>query len=401
MIKEKTAHAKYSASGSARWLHCAGSIALSEKAPPPVESKYAAEGTKAHEVLEFLIKNRAKRGKAAMMLRAKYPESMIIHAEMALDYIDERLRECEGAELHSEIKCELPVSEPDQFGTTDAAIIEHFGKLIIIDYKYGAGIAVPAHENSQLIYYALGLAHKYDYNFASVELVIIQPRAQIDGHYIRSWLTTMDTLIEWREKFEQGIKNAKAPDAPLKASTRGEDYCRFCPAKTICPELSHKALRQAQIDFSPEDPVGLALIPPAQFPAERLGKILTASTFIEKWIDGVREYAFNRLEAGDKIPGWKLGEKRGQRKWKNPEHAAIFADTIFGAKAFAPREILSPAQLEKLGGSASEFIEQYAVTVSSGMKLKQDEGRELGDDFLGPIKKLKTKDFKTVKKTRK
>ena len=51
------AHAKLSASSSERWLNCPGSIALIDKAPPPRESKYALEGTTAHECMEKMLLN--------------------------------------------------------------------------------------------------------------------------------------------------------------------------------------------------------------------------------------------------------------------------------------------------------------------------------------------------------
>lgn len=387
------AHAKFSASGSLRWLNCPGSIALSEKAPVPPESKWGLEGTQAHTVLEFLIKNRKQRGKASEVLRQKNPTSMIIHGEMALNWIEERLAKLPGAELHSEIRCDLPVSEPDQFGTTDIAIIEHFGKLIVVDYKYGAGIPIPAEENTQLIYYALGIAHKYDYNFSSVEIVIIQPRAQIDGKYIRTWETTIENLIEWREMFERGIKAAKRPDAPLRVALPGEeDYCRFCPAKIICPEIGQKKIRQAQIDFDTDKPITVGLTPVVAFSHQKVGQILNAAGYIDKWLESVREYAIAQLELGVPIPGWKLVEKRGARKWIDLDRIEPHFRKNFDIDAYMPRDILSPAAFEKLGVREKKFVEKFSVSVSSGMTLGRDEeGRGTLCDFEdAPVKTAKT-----------
>lgn len=238
-------HAKFSASGSSRWMVCAGSIKLSEKAPPETESKWAKEGTDAHTVLEYLLRNRHKRLAAAAFLRSKYPLQMVVHAETTLNYIEDRLAKLPGAELLIEERTNLPVSEPGQFGTADIVIVDYFGKLIVMDYKYGAGIPVHPENNSQMIYYALGVAHKLHYNFSDVELVIVQPRAWIGGKTIRTWETTIETLIAWRELFEAGIRAAKRRNAPLISG----DHCRFCPAKPICPETKNSKLRKAQSAF--------------------------------------------------------------------------------------------------------------------------------------------------------
>ena len=49
------AHAVRSASSSARWINCPGSIRISDQCPEPGESEYAKEGTLAHAVGEVRI----------------------------------------------------------------------------------------------------------------------------------------------------------------------------------------------------------------------------------------------------------------------------------------------------------------------------------------------------------
>ena len=382
------AHAKFSASGSERWLECPGSIPLTEQVAdlPVQESKYAKEGTDAHAALEHLVKNRKKRLSAIEFLRKKYPLQMIIHAEEALDYIEKRLQEYPDAELYSENKVALPVSLPDQFGTTDIVIAEHFGRLIVIDYKYGAGIAVDPEENSQLIYYALGVAHQFDYNFTEVELVIIQPRTPF-GSPVKSWVTDIATLDEWRDTFERGIQLALSKDPPLKAG----DHCRFCPAKIICPEIKNKALRSAQAAF--DDETGELDLPVPGKTRISLPVVLPALDKLETWIAAVREYAENLLNAGFEIDGYHLVEKRGQRKWIDAEKVAKLAHKKFGVWAFTEPELLSPAQLEKVETcgvdlkAAKAFVEKHSAIVSSGVKLERKKEEEEPCDLIKPKSK--------------
>lgn len=249
---EKKAHARFSASAASRWLACPGSVRLSESVPPLPESSYAAEGTRAHECLEYLVRNRDKRLAAAEFLRKKYGMQMVVHAEMALKYVEGVLAARPGSILLVEQKCELPTFEPGQFGTTDLAVVEPEGRLEIIDYKYGAGIPVFPKENAQLTYYAIGLAHRLGYRFRSVRLTIVQPRRAIAdprdpkaSMFIRSWDTTTWYLKAWLDLFESGMAEAKRPDARFQAG----EHCRFCAAKHVCTEVGNAKLRAAQNDF--------------------------------------------------------------------------------------------------------------------------------------------------------
>lgn len=236
------AHAKFSASGSERWLNCPGSIALSENAPPQVDSIYAIEGTNAHECLEVVMKNDASPA-IVKMLKKKYPDNMVRHALAFYDQIVDLMP------FDSKLLCETKVSldfvREDMFGTVDSAIVELFGTLWVIDYKYGAGRMVNPEENTQMIYYALGIAHKYDFNFEKVRLAIAQPRIVHKDGFFRTWDMEVKELMNWEYKFKEGVKAAEDPFAPLK---RGR-WCFFCPAQSICPAVEVEAFEDAQKDF--------------------------------------------------------------------------------------------------------------------------------------------------------
>ncbi len=244
------AHATFGASGAKRWLKCPGSIALAKKAPPEVESKYAKEGTDAHSCLELFLKNeRHKERAVAKLLYATYPEVMVNHAWDAAKAIRELIPEGDV-----EVLCETRVDstayttrdETDpQFGTVDSAIVEHFGTLYVIDFKYGAGIPVHPENNEQMIYYGVGIARKYHYNFSRVVLVVIQPRRPVKGETIRTWEISPRELRAWEKTFREGVKRAQSKRAPLKAG----EHCKFCKAEGICKEKKNIRLRQAQDDF--------------------------------------------------------------------------------------------------------------------------------------------------------
>jgi hypothetical protein len=227
--KEKNTHAKYSPSASHRWLECPGSVELAALCPPSPETPQAKQGTEAHLCLEMFLKNgQEKMLSTGVFLREQgHPVEMVVHAESAARAIWKFTPK--GAELLAETRSELFHIDKEMHGTTDATIIEHFSTLHVIDFKYGK-FPVEAENNSQMMAYAIGLAHKFDYNFEQVICTIIQPRAYHEKGPVRSWFTTIENLLEWNERFKKGVKLAKRKDAPFKSG----EHCFFCPAKKEC-----------------------------------------------------------------------------------------------------------------------------------------------------------------------
>jgi hypothetical protein len=174
----------------------------------------------------------------------------------------------------------------------------------------------------------------------------------------------------WKQKFTDGVERVKTePHAYVYGS-----WCRWCPASAICPQLSKKALLQAQIEFDDErNKLSLPVISDKELPIANLSNILNACEKLELWIEKVRAYAFEKLEYGDTIDGWKLVQKRSIRKWSI--EAPLVAKEVFGEIAFSEPELLSPAQLEKTKIKKKEvkdFIEKYAIAESSGLTMVKE-----------------------------
>lgn len=379
---EEKAHAPYGASNSLRWLRCPGSIRLSEQAPEPPESKYAAEGTRAHACLEFLLKNRHEWDEALRVARKNFEPEMITHAVAAIEYIEGRLAELPGAELLCETQVDAsPFTCPGQFGTLDVSLVQEFGRLVVVDYKYGAGHAVDpdgpdGRGNSQMVYYGLALSHQYDHNFSEVELVIIQPRAfHESGETVRSFVMTMDELLAWELTFKNGVLATMG----LKPKLAAGEWCRWCPAKVLCPELKSEGMTKARVTF--KDSVGVQSVPePRMIKAADLGTILEGCERLEEWIGAVRAYAFTVLDRGGKIPGYKLVDKRAMRKWADEAAAGEFLGDVPGV--FCEPELLSPAQvvqvLKNFGYpkvDAEQMVDQFCARESSGKTMVPDSDK--------------------------
>lgn len=229
------AHSKFSASGAERWFNCPGSVELSE-GQPDKSSPWAQEGTLAHEVLESVL----KRIETSQVL----DREMVSTAHQAADFIF-RLAAKSQSELLVESKVHLDFIHPEAFGTLDSAVPEYFGTLHVLDFKYGKGYVVSPKENLQMLFYALAMAHKLDWNFVKARLWIIQPRSKgYDGPVF--WdVSICELRTEWLGRFRLAVDNV------LKNPTKYVEgqWCHWCKAKAICPLKLENKNEKARMIF--------------------------------------------------------------------------------------------------------------------------------------------------------
>lgn len=372
-----TEHAALGASSCYRWWPCPGSARLAATAPPSPPSRFALEGTAAHAVLAWALGERS--GFRAASEAVGRPVSAFVTdardlADMAtvgIDEIDEEM--AEGAQVHIdyvtrhlthstlllvEHRVDLtPLNPPaPMFGTADTILFDTAtGLLETVDFKYGRGVFVAAEGNPQLRYYGLGAWLDAQAKKRPVKLVkntIVQPRC--GGEPIRSETLDPMDLYDWHAELMEAAARTTDPAAPLVAG----DWCGFCPAFAICPAARAAALEVARVDFTALPTVTVPT-PEEMTPAE-LVRVLDGLDLLDGWANAVRAHAKARLDRGETLPGWRLGERVGHRKWKgasdlkeNKDLALALTTTLtdFGVKGddlFQPRELKSPAQMEKL-----------------------------------------------------
>ena len=378
---EVKAHADFGASGSKRWLNCSASVQLS-RGMPNYESKYAQEGTDAHACLEFILKNRKNIFLAATNAYKKWPREMVNHAYESAKYIME-LMQNPNAEMFIETKIDSSsFTTKDQFSTLDVAVAHYNARnLHIIDYKYGAGLAVYPEDNPQLIYYAIAMMLKLGWKkFDKATLTIIQPRKECEkGEVIRSWVIDDEELLKWGKKFKLGVKAALAPNAPIKAG----DWCQFCNAKIKCPALREESFKEAGADFDvvEEDIKHL----PAVRDIKNVGKLLSACEKLQIFINAVKERAYEDAKRGLKVEGYKLVPQRTSRQWKNEHQAMKKAKAVLGEEAFTAPKLLSPAQFEKKfkkTKSAMKWLDQNVEKKPGGVTLAKDSDKRKATSII-------------------
>lgn len=241
------AHSKFSASGAERWFNCPGSVELSEGVPDK-ETEWSKEGTLAHEVLEQIMKA-AIAGGAARVGHAKFPRNiplvMVDHGRRAANFILGLHAKTPGSEIMVETRVYLKFIHPEMFGTFDGAVVDHFGTLHVFDYKYGAGHAVSPKENLQMIFYGIGLAELYGWNFKRVRLWIIQPRIKgYDGPIF--WDIDIMSLKRYVPHFRRAVAVVESnPDFYVEGS-----WCHWCKAKAKCPLKNERRIEKAMNIFA-------------------------------------------------------------------------------------------------------------------------------------------------------
>lgn len=240
------AHSKFSASGAERWINCSGSVKLSEGVPDK-SSVWAKEGTLAHEVLEYFLMETLKRKLFEVPKKldafSKFKNvtvDMAYHARNSANFILSLHKERRKSKVMIENKIDLKFIHPEMFGTLDSAVVEEGNILQVLDFKYGQGHAVSVKQNLQMIFYGMGLAHFFKWNFKKIRLWIIQPRIKsYDGPVFEE--LSIEELKSHIPIFKNGVERAlKKPDL-FKEGT----WCRWCKAENICPLKKEKKMQKA------------------------------------------------------------------------------------------------------------------------------------------------------------
>jgi hypothetical protein len=363
VVAEKL-HATLGASTAARWMACPGSVRLTRDIPNP-ETEFSREGTLAHALGEHALRtgDPIETYHGAVFDEGTVVGDMIDFVGTYVDYVRERMVEAKPFWIERKFTL-ASLGHDEMFGTADwAGYYPELRMLEIADLKYGQGVMVDAFENEQLMYYALGalLDLGADYPIDRIRVTIIQPRIGHPDGTIRHFDFSLDDLLGFTNQLLDAAEKTTDPAAPLVAGS----HCRFCPAAGICPAQYALAQETAMVEFStmpvdiPPDP---AILPDSIF-ADMLPKL----EILEDWIKAMRNRARERLERGEKIEGFKLVDRRANRKWVDEDKVSIWLEGMgkFSEKDIYLMELRSPAQIEKLVGKKN-LPPAFTQKVSSG-----------------------------------
>lgn len=122
--------------------------------------------------------------------------------------------------------------------------------------------------------------------------------------------------------------------------TQSGEHCRFCPVRSrACPQIAKDMDELEALMKSFEG--GAA----DELSNAQVARFLDLLAVAKIAASAANKTAYNRLQAGDDIPGYKLVSGRANRIWKADAEAALKAK--FGDEAFTKPELKSPAEIEK------------------------------------------------------
>ena len=340
-------HAVLSASSSERWINCPPSARLCE-AYEDKGSDYAAEGTDAHTLCEYRLKQ-------ALGIPTEDPienlswyneemeECAAGYAAYVVELLETAKQTCSDPVVMIEQRVDFSRWVQEGFGTADCILIAD-GVLNIVDYKHGKGVEVSAEGNTQLSLYSLGALEIFDgiYDIDRVCVHIFQPRKS----NVVSFMMDKADLYQWADT--ELTEKAQLAYEGQGSFSCGE-WCRFCKAKAECRERAEANLALARYEFQS----------PALLDDEEIADILGKVDALTAWASDVKEYALQQAISGKEWTGWKLVEGRSNRKYTSE---AAVAATVEGA-GFDPyeRKVLGVTAMQKMLGKTrfEELLAPY------------------------------------------
>jgi len=396
-------HARLSASSGDRWLACPPSANYKDSKG----SIFAATGTYAHDIGRKCLDDNSLQPMMFLGKKAKV-DGFDVECDLEMvDAINLYLDDCNSDMQEGDLMwVEMPLLQalskidPDLGGTADYVRYRPSTRhLLVKDFKYGSGVYVEVIDNTQLKLYALGAMLECGKPVKDVTVRICQPRFN-GAAPIRDFHFKAAEILDFIADVQEAAMKSRDPATPFKAG----EHCKFCAHAKDCKELEQHQHAITLMDFGTTVKGGtelaLAPKPGAVVDYTKLAAALALVPMVKERIKAIERFAYNQATLGVEIPGFKLVDKRANRKWKSEE--AVVAWALGEAvDPYEPREVMSPAQLEKKLADlapkgkkkeSGKVLEPFVEKVSSGTALVPVA------DERPPAKVVTAADFDVVNK---
>jgi hypothetical protein len=280
-----------------------------------------------------------------------------------------------GAEYYLEHRVTFPTIA-DAFGTVDL-LVRIDRTVHVVDFKYGAGIRVLALYpdgdedliNAQLLFYAAAARDSLPEFFVGAEdvvLTIVQPMStDADAEMLSSVTVTHAELDMFIAAYRAACAEALGSAPRLE---RG-NWCRFCPARPICPAHTAPLLDFARLAMP------IASAAPKQVYLQALADGLNLVDAIKDIRAALHDQAKLALQSGDAVPGYALSAGRAERHWHDESTAiAVLQELGLERDDIIAETMRSPKQVEIRAKARGLKIPQELIGSSrSGVSLVRSE----------------------------
>lgn len=213
-------HSPWGPSSAERWMNCPGSCGQGQ-------TEYAAEGTAAHSLSEWVREGKPLKDFKGKILRVGAYDFKVGKALMdsVTTFVDDVSTIPGVPVIEGRVSYEDLV--PGGFGTLDDARLKD-DLCVITDFKHGKGVQVEAKDNAQLKLYALGLffGYRWLFRFQTFLLRICQPRRK---HFVE-WETSLGSLLQWG----YDTVRSRHQVALISEERKAGPWCKFCGHKDSC-----------------------------------------------------------------------------------------------------------------------------------------------------------------------
>jgi len=383
---------------AARRIGCPRSYTLEQMVPPSQGSAYTREGTALHEMIAQVLRNDIEPGSLLPFTFKREDDGRPEGAweftitedlwyevgQPALDAFDTFIDAIEmntgGVfEFVIETRCVLP-GIANAFGTAD--VIWSCGNLSgVWDWKFGRN-RVSVEANDQLMFYARAAVSTIPAMFGAkaygevdptreVLLSIMQPQVSEEPSEYR---VTVGELEEWRNTLQAAVKSAT--EQGMSAPIGKGKWCDYATCKAVCPlwagqsaAFGEKMAKLAEIQKTEGvknltdvkvnglehrdifDHDALSNVGAELGFAEILPELLALADTVEGWVKQVRDAAFEMLEGGAQVDGWRIGISTTSRRTWGVDEAAVrkfFKNRRYKIDEYMPRQLITMPAAEKL-----------------------------------------------------
>lgn len=231
-------------------------------------------------------------------------------------------------------------------------------KALVCDFKSLGGEVADSPKNLQLR--DLAVLVRGHFVVDEVATVIIQP---LVTHSPELCIYDGDDLMRAHQEMCVRIVASNNPTANRVA---GEAQCKYCRAKTACPEYQKWAAAMLPA------PVSLLQVPMAQWTPQQCAQFLSGEAIARKYLDEGRDHCKTRLEADpDAIPGFRLGDGSKRETVTDPQALFDRFSTLKSEKEWKIEELLR-LYMECVAVGKTKFEKAVnAVTGKKGKALKE------------------------------